>query len=77
MSSQLNDAEQALSDCMFTQIAFCLSGVVVGTGIGLAKKPATVLPMATAGVAGTALDWAYAKHVKCVKEQALVDSLRK
>jgi len=71
----LEEAESALSECMFKQIAFCVSGVVLGTGIGLIKRPRTILPMVTGGVAGTTIDWGYGYNVACAKERETYNEL--
>mmetsp|Transcript_22114 Transcript_22114/g.46203 ORF Transcript_22114/g.46203 Transcript_22114/m.46203 type:complete len:87 (-) Transcript_22114:84-344(-) len=72
MSDQ-NEAEvkartAELNECLLSQYQATVAGLLAGGSISLAKKPISLLPAFTAGVAGSFIDLAYGYNVACASQ---------
>ena len=68
----------ALNECLLTQYNACVAGLLVGGSISVHRKPLSLMPLVTAGVAGSALDLAYGYNYACsVQVEAANRALRK
>ena len=65
-----NDAEVKaktgeLNECLLSQYQATVAGLLAGGSVSLLRTPVSLLPLFTAGVAGSSVDLAYGYNVAC------------